>query len=153
MNASMKGVLAALALGLGSEALAQSPAVYPAQGQNAQQQNKDQGDCYAWAANETGSNAATMGSSGGGTQQSGGGERMRGAARGAVGGAAVGAIAGDTSKGAAVGAGVGTVAGGRRARQNRAADEQAQATQQASVDSYNRAYAACMSGRGYSVQP
>jgi len=82
----------------------------------------------------------------------GGGERLRGAARGALGGAAIGAITGDTGKGAGVGAVAGTMVGGHRARQNQAArNESAQQGQAQQVDSYNRAYAACLSGRGYTM--
>jgi uncharacterized membrane protein len=82
----------------------------------------------------------------------GGGERARGAARGALGGAAIGAIGGDTGKGAGAGAVVGTMAGGRQARQNRdARNQQAQGAQQDALNTFNRGYAACMTGRGYTV--
>src|ERR671912_248205 len=60
----------------------------------------------------------------------GGGERVKGAARGALGGAAIGAIAGDAGQGAGIGAVVGTAAGGRRARQNRVAQNQQAVDQQ-----------------------
>ena len=81
------------------------------------------------------------------------GERVQGAARGAVGGAAIGAIAGDTGKGAAIGAVVGTMGGGRRARQNQAArNQQAQSAHQQQLNTYNRAVAACLEGRGYTLK-
>jgi len=131
------------------------PIAYPAKGQSQTQQDKDDGQCYVWAKNNTGvdptaNTAAPPPSSGPAT---GGGERMRGATRGAVGGAAIGAIAGDAGKGAAVGAVTGTMAGGHRARENqRAQQESAQAQTQGSIDTFNRAYAACMEGRGYSIK-
>jgi hypothetical protein len=71
---------------------------------------------------------------------------LGGAARGAAAGAAVGAIAGDAGKGAAIGAAGGGMVGRRRAIQG----EQAQRTVEAS--SYDRAFAACMDARGYSVK-
>jgi len=83
----------------------------------------------------------------------GGGERVKGAARGALGGAAIGAIAGDAGQGAGIGAVVGTAAGGRRARQNRdAQNQQAVDQQQNLVNTYYRAFGACMEGRGYTIK-
>ena len=131
------------------------PAAYPAKGQSQQQQQKDDGACQSWAKSNTGIDPASVN-----TSQPppsgpavGGGERLRGAARGAAGGAAIGAIAGDAGKGAAIGAVGGTVVGGARARNNRqaaAASNQAQA--QGAMDTFDRAWAACMQGRGYSVK-
>ena len=83
----------------------------------------------------------------------GGGERVKGAARGALGGAAVGAIAGDAGDGAAIGAVVGTAVGGRRARQNREAQNQQAVSQQKNlIHTYYSAYGACMEGRGYTIK-
>ena len=135
---------------------AQKPIVYPAKGQSAQQQTKDDGECYVWAKQTTGIDPAVVASTPPPQQTGpavGGGERVRGAARGALGGAAIGAIAGDAGQGAGIGAVVGTAAGGRRARQNRdAQNEQAVSQQQNLVDTYYRAYGACMQGRGYTVK-
>jgi hypothetical protein len=136
-------------------ALAQKPIAYPARGQSQAQQNKDDAACYSWAKSSTGVDPASVA----GTPvpqetgpATGGGERLGGAARGALGGAAIGAIAGDAGKGAGVGAVVGTMAGGRRARENQATRNQQRASQQQqTMDTYYRAYAACMSGRGYSI--
>ncbi|MDY0961121.1 MULTISPECIES: hypothetical protein [Massilia] len=53
----------------------------------------------------------------------------------------------------AIGAGVGTLAGGHRARQNQAGRNAANAgAQQSALDEYNRAWNACMRGRGYTVE-
>ena len=148
----LAGVLAAFAAG----ALAQQkPVTYPAKNQSAQQQQKDDGECLAWAKQKTGIDPVAA--SAPPPQQSGpavgGGERARGAARGAVGGAVVGGITGDAGQGAAVGAAAGTMAGGARARQNqRAENQQAQQQQQQTLATYWKAYAACMEGRGYSVK-
>jgi len=96
-----------------------------------------------------------------------GGQRVRGAARGAAAGAAVGAIAGDAGQGAAIGVVGRTVAGGaRKRREEREAtttqqQADAAAQQQASAQStdaqqklatFNKAYAACLEGKGYSVK-
>ena len=140
--------------------------IYPAKGQSAEQQSKDQTECQGWAKQNTGidpvalANAASQPAAAAAPQQPVGGERVRGAARGAAAGAAVGAIAGDAGKGAAAGAVGGTVVGGARKRekqrQNAASQQQAQASQNADVQAklatYNKAYSACLEGRGYTVK-
>jgi len=135
---------------------AQKPIVYPAKGQSAGQQTKDDGECHVWAKQTTGIDPAVVASTPPPQQTGpavGGGERVKGAARGALGGAAVGAIAGDAGDGAAIGAVVGTAVGGRRARQNRETqNQQAVSQQQNLMDTYYRAYGACMEGRGYTIK-
>lgn len=148
-------VVGMLLAGLSLAALAQTPVAYPARGQSPAKQSKDEGECHVWARNKTGVDPAALAANPP-PQESGpavgGGERARGAARGALGGAAIGAIAGDTGKGAGAGAVAGTMVGGHRARQNQAARNQsAQQAQSAQLNSYNSAYAACMSGRGYTM--
>lgn len=137
-------------------AAAQMPIVYPARGQSAQQQGQDEAQCFAWAKQSTGIDPAVVASSPVPQQTGpavGGGQRLGGAARGAAGGAALGAIAGDAGKGAAAGAVVGTMAGGRRARQQQAAqNQQTQAQQQNLIQTYYRAYGACLEGRGYTIK-
>ena len=136
-------------------AQAQKPIAYPAKGQSAQQQKTDDAQCLAWAKSNTGIDPAAA--SAPPPKQSGpavgGGERVRGAARGAVGGAVVGGIAGDAGDGAAIGAAAGTMAGGARARRNQAEqNQQAQQQQQQVLNTYYRAYGACMEGRGYTIK-
>ena len=138
---------------MGAEA--QKPVVYPAKGQSAEQQQKDQAECDTWAKQTTGVDPVAVAQAPTSTQGStvGGGQRVRGAARGAAGGALVGAIAGDAGTGAGVGAVVGTMAGGRRARQERAQQQQqAEAQKQQTINTYYRAFAACLEGRGYSIK-
>lgn len=155
MNTVKQIGTAVLALLLPLAALAQQPLAYPAKGQSAAKQSKDEGECHVWARNKTGVDPATLAANPAPQETGpavGGGERARGAARGALGGAAIGAIAGDTGKGAGVGAVAGTMMGGHKARQNQESRNQsAQAAQSGQLDSYNRAYSACMSGRGYSM--
>ena len=144
------------ALCMAFTAMAQKPLAYPAKGQSAQQQSRDDGECYVWAKQNTGIDPAVVAQTP--PQQAtgpavGGGERAGGALRGAAGGAIIGGIAGDAGEGAAIGAVVGTMAGGRRARQNQQAqNQQAQAQHQQKIDTFYRAYGACMEGRGYSIK-
>jgi hypothetical protein len=152
----MQLLIGIAALSLAGTAQAQKPIVYPAQGQSMQQQSQDEAQCSAWARQSTGIDPAMVASSPPPQQTGpavGGGQRLGGAARGAAGGAALGAIAGDAGTGAAAGAVVGTMAGGRRARQQRAAqNQQAQAQQQDLLQTYYRAFGACMEGRGYTIK-
>lgn len=156
----MKRVAKALAGGLtallvAAPGHAQQPIVYPAKGQTVEQQQRDEGDCHVWAKQYTGIDPVAVAQQPPPQQSSswGGGERAGGALRGALGGAAIGAIAGDTGEGAAIGAVAGTMMGGRRARQNAAAQNQAAVSQnQAQIDTFNRAYGACLEGRGYTVK-
>jgi len=148
-------VIAVVLTAFSTAALAQKPIVYPAKGQSSQQNSKDDKECLAWAQQNTGidpkaASAPPPQQTGAAT---GGGERVRGAARGAVGGAVVGGIAGDAGTGAAVGAAAGTMAGGSRARKNQAAqNQQAVQQQQDALNTYYRAYGACMEGRGYTIK-
>ncbi len=160
-------------------AAAQTPIVYPAKGQGAEQQQKDEGECAAWAKQTTGIDpvalAATpapapVAAAPAQPQQTGPqGERMKGAVRGAAAGAIVGEVVdNDAGGGAAAGAAVGVVAGGSRARrdrrnqqeqatqqqeqaaaQNKAAQDQAEAQKQQQLATWQRANAACLEGRGY----
>lgn len=138
------------------QAWAQQPIVYPAKGQSAAQQSQDEGACYAWAKQTTGVDPAVLAASPPPMNTGpavGGGQRAVGGLRGALGGAALGAIAGNTGKGAAYGAVVGTMAGGRRARVSRSVqNQQAVGAQQQSLNTYNRAFAACMEARGYTIK-
>jgi len=112
--------------------------VYPQKGQTAAQQSQDEAQCRAWAQGHAGAPPPPPPNHARGT--------VRGGARGAAGGAAIGAIAGDAGKGAAVGAVVGGVRGRRQSKQA-AAEQQAGA-----ANDLERAFAACMEGRGYTVK-
>ena len=139
---------------LASEVSAQQ-FVYPAKGQSADQQKKDESACHQWAVQQTGFDpaqppppaSAKPATTATGTTP---GAGARGAARGAIVGEAV---SGDAGTGAAVGA---AAARGQSRRQNAAqAQQQQQATQQATSSqqaAYGKARAACLEGRGYSVK-
>ncbi|MFW2439814.1 MAG: YMGG-like glycine zipper-containing protein [Arenicellales bacterium] len=131
--------------------------VYPSQGQSQEQQTKDEGECRQWATQKTGVDplqVANAASSQAIPQQD--RKVVKGAAGGALAGVAVGAIAGDAGKGAAIGATAGGIGGGVRQRRQQQAQQssaqQTQAQQQTMLGEYEKAYRACLSGRGYSVQ-
>lgn len=144
----------AAALAITNVATAQSMfMIYPSQGQNMEQQSKDEVECRVWAQQQTGFDPSRGPAYvGGSTAQ---GQMVGGAARGAALGAVGGAIGGNAGRGAAIGAGVGATAGlMRRARQQQAQQQ----TQQQEIDrhnqqmaNYNRGFATCMQGRGYTV--
>lgn len=131
--------------------------IYPTKNQTREQQDKDNFECYGWAKQQSGFDpmAPPTASAPPPQQQA----PKGGAGRGALRGAAVGGIV-DGSDGAKTGAAAGAVVGGVRRRDQRRQQqveqqqyEQQQAAQyQGNRDSYNRAYAACMDGRGYSVR-
>ena len=135
-------------------AMAQQPVVYPAKGQSAKQQGKDDGECHVWAKQSTGIDPAALAPPQQDTGPAvGGGERVGGALMGAAGGAIIGSVTGNAGQGAAIGAVVGTMAGGHRARKNQQAqNQQAQAQHQQQMNTFYRAYGACMEGRGYTIK-
>jgi hypothetical protein len=148
----------------GQYAVADDFIVYPSKGQSQKKMEEDKFQCYGWAKQQTGFDpmdtpkASTPPPPD--AQGSVGGSAVKGAAKGAIVGAGIGAIAGDTGKGAAIGAVSGGALGGMRTRRQQEESQQAQkqwADQQSSQymqkrDTYNRAYKACLTGRGYTVQ-
>jgi hypothetical protein len=155
---------------------------FPRNGQSADQQLKDEAECYGMAKQRTGIDAQAPPPQGlseeekkAAQQQAAAnapqaqGTRVRGAARGAAGGAAIGGIAGgNAGKGAAAGAVAGTMRGGAAQRSANAESKQQAAAQtaaaqkkaeeemlrnhEAGVDTFQRAFAACMDARNYSVK-
>lgn len=142
--------------------LSQEPIVFPKQGQSPQQMEKDRYECYAWAKGQSGFDPMQSPQAGSPPpqQQAPQGGAVKGAARGALLGVAVGAIAGDAGKGAAIGAASGGLLGGMRSVDQQRQQQQAQKQweqQQAQEyyrkkDTYNRAYAACLEAKGYTVK-
>jgi Glycine zipper len=138
------------------------PYIYPNQGQSPQQEQFDKGQCYSWAVQQSGFDPANpqVSMAPPPMQQAPQGGMFRGAAGGAAMGAIGGAIGGDAGEGAAIGAGVGALFGGlRRARAMREEEQMQQSymMQQQSAMSqgrsnYERAFSACMAGRGYTVR-
>jgi hypothetical protein len=155
--ASVAAMLLLLSAGTAQAQASQAPQlyVYPAHGQTPEQEQQDEYQCYQFGMNETGFNpAAPQAPDTPPPQQKHG--FLRGAFGGALLGVAVGAIAGNAGEGAEIGAASGGLFGGMRGQQQRnqqqqAAQQQAQ-TYQTNLNNYNRAYSACLEGRGYSVQ-
>ena len=138
----------------GARAQSSRPYVYPSKGQTQEQQDRDKYECNQWAVSQSGfdpGNPSATSTSSQEAQGRAGGGAARGAAVGAVGGA----IEGDPGARAASGAVRGGVIGAiiRRRQRNKAEQEQeqAQATNASGQESYSRAFAACMQGRGYAV--
>lgn len=135
---------------------AQDIFVYPAQGQTQAQLDKDKYECHTWAVQQTGfdpSRPAPAPSQAYAAPQ--GNQVLGGAARGAAVGAIGGAIGGNAGKGAAIGAAAGGLIGAMRRndqmRQQQNYYQQQSYADSAQRDSYNRALAACLQARGYSV--
>jgi hypothetical protein len=138
--------------------------VFPARNQTAETQATDETTCFGWAKTNTGIDpmaiqpqAPDQQSAAAAADSATQGARVAGAARGAAGGAIIGAIAGDAGQGAAIGAVAGTMAGGsarRQARRNAqgAAAQQAQVSVEQQKATFNKAFGACMEGKGYTVK-
>jgi hypothetical protein len=155
---------------------------YPKKQQTADQQLKDENECFASAKQQSGidpqapppaakteeQKKAEQQAAADNAKQAKGG-RVKGAAKGAAGGAAIGAIADDEAgKGAGAGAVAGTMVGGAKQRRaNKASKEQAaQATaqqqqqqeaqakgaHQQGIDAFKRSFSACMDAREYSIK-
>ncbi len=158
----------------GSNSLASTLEIYvfPADGQAAEQQSKDEVECYNWAVSNTGSDpfdlqkeneqvAAEIEQQVAQTQAATQGAGARGAVRGAAAGAIIGEVSGgDAGDSAAIGAAVGAVSARRRSRAAKAnAEQQAQAQQaaqaeKAKVDSGNfkKAFGVCLEAKDYMVK-
>lgn len=132
-------VLIAFGIAVTGCATAQQPGyyAYPQKGQTAEQLSRDQYECQIWAKQQTGFDPAaetTKGAAVGG---------VLGALGGAAAGAAIGAATGSAGTGAAIGAATGGIGGAVVGGGGAYAQ---------SKDGYDRAYAACMTGRGYVVR-
>src|SRR4030095_12998021 len=156
MKPRMACIVMAVAFALQPQGAIGQQFVYPAKGQSAEQQRKDEGECHVWAVQQSKYDpakppeqraAANPPTPATGTTP---GAGVRGAARGAVVGEIVG---GDAGAGAAAGA---IAARGQSRRQNNAQAQQQQqaATQQqsAGMATYQKARSACLEGRGYTVK-
>jgi hypothetical protein len=154
---------------------------FPRNGQTSDQQLKDESECYGAARQmsgvdpQTGAPAAPSAEELQDAQQKAAqdaqqvqGGRAKGALRGAAGGAAIGAIAGNAGAGAGAGAVAGTMRGGATQRaanaqsqQKAAADAKAKLLKEhdqqmlahkEGLDTFQRAFVACMDARNYSVK-
>lgn len=135
--------------------------IYPSKSQSPQREQNDKAQCYTWAVQQSGFDPANprVPSGPAPAPSAPRGGMFRGAAGGAALGAVGGAIGGDAGKGAAIGAGTGALFGGMRRRRQQ---EQQQYEEQTYLEqrqnalnrgrsNFNRAFGACMTGRGYTV--
>ena len=136
---------------------AQDLVIYPGGGQDQEQQGADEYQCYGWSKDRSGFDPMARPTASAPPPKK--GAPKGGVGRGAVSGAVIGGIFGGSS-GAKKGAGAGAVMGAlRRADQNR---QQKEAQKQWEQDqsrqyeqgrrNYNRNFAACMEGSGYTVR-
>ena len=136
--------------------------IYPNKNQSNEQMEKDKFQCYTWAKGQTGFDPMQRATTTTAPPQKGAkkGGVVKGAAGGALVGTAAGAIAGNTGKGAAIGASSGALVGGIRRRNQRKQQKKAEqdwanrevANYEARRNEYDRAYSACLEGRGYTVR-
>jgi len=132
--------------------------IFPAKGQSNEQLEQDKFSCYGWAKKESGFDPmqAPTTKTAAPSQE----KKSGGVVKGALGGAALGAILGDSSKAAKRGAAAGGLIGG--VRQSSANTKNQQKTEQwkqqeannyaNNRNQYNRAYSACLEGKGYTVK-
>ncbi len=144
---------------------AQDPIVYPAEGQSQDQLERDKFECYTWARDQTGFDPMKTPTTA--TAPPGKEKEVWGAGKTGVAGGATGAIIGGAAagkkglvRGGLIGAAGGALIGGvrssnqrKREGQKRKEWEQRETNNYARARSeYNRAFSACMEGRGYSVK-
>lgn len=146
--------------------------VFPADGQAADQQSKDEAECYQWAVGNVGMDPFEASKQVTDAQQQAGQAQRQAAAasrgagmRGALGGAAAGALIGeiandDAGEGAAYGAAAGAIMARRRAAgaQQQAQKQGQQQVQQATtasagqIDNFKKAFSVCLEGKEYLVR-
>ena len=173
-----------LATGLVGPVFAQEPAqqkslasslnvyVFPTTGQAADQQSKDEAECYQWAVTNTGVDPFNLSKETAAaeqqaqaqveqTQQATQGAGAKTAVKGAAAGALIGEVANDDAgDGAAWGAAAGAVAGRRRSKaaQQQAVQQadqqvqQAEATEAEKRGNFNKAFSVCLEGKQYLVK-
>jgi len=132
--------------------------IFPSKGQSAEQLEKDKFFCYGWAKKESGFDPMAKPSTTIPVTET--QKKSGGVVKGAFGGAVLGAIVGDSSSSAKRGAAAGGVIGGVRQRSGNAKQEkQMQQKQQQESNQYsknrnryNRAYSACLEGKGYTIK-
>jgi hypothetical protein len=146
--------------------------VFPTEGQAADQQSKDEAECYSWAATNTGSDpfdlqkqkeqqAQQTEQQVAQAQSATQGAGAKGALRGAAAGALIGEVSGgDAGDSAAIGAAVGAVSARRRGRRasqevQQQAEQQGEAQQQATaeqVGNFKKAFSVCLEAKDYMVK-
>ena len=139
--------------------------IYPNKGQSQKQQDQDKSQCYSWAKKQTGFDPMKTPTATSAPPPK--EKEVWGAGKTGVAGAATGAIVGGVAsgrkgagRGALIGGAGGALLGGmRRSSQRNREDQNRQQWEREQVNNYtrarneyNRAFAACMTGRGYTVK-
>src|SRR5689334_2684757 len=151
-------VASMVALVCGASVAAAEPVAYATKGQSFDKQNRDEYECHGIAQKETGVDPVAVAEQATAASKSDSGRKpgLGSGAGGAAMGAMRGAAGGDAGAGALHGAGMGRLIAVIRSRRQMEQQQQAGAVQnadlRAQLDKYDRAYAACMSGRGYQVK-
>ncbi len=154
LNIRCSFVVVLCGLCMAATSMADELMIFPNSGQTSEQQEQDKFACYSWARDQSGFDpmAPTTTTEPPPQQHARRGGLLRGAARGAV----IGGVAGDAGKGAAAGAAVGGMRRQSQIRREQAARQQWEQEQQSiyanNRNRYNRAYAACLEGKNYTVR-
>ena len=154
LNIRSSIVAALCGLCMAATSMADELMIFPNADQAPEQQEQDKFACYSWAKDQSDFDpmAPPTATEPPPQQQA----KKGGVGRGLVRGAAVGAVAGDAGKGAAAGAAIGGMRRQDQKRKEAAARQQWEQEQQriyaANRNRYNRAYAACLEGKNYTVR-
>ena len=143
---------------IAAPSMAQELMIFPNDDQTADQQEADKYTCYSWAKGETGFDPMAVPTATEPPPQQ--EAKQGGMARGAVRGAAVGQLIGGDSSSTKSGAAAGAAVGGMRRNDQKRKEQQAQQQweqEQQQIyaeirNRYNRAYAACLEGKNYTVR-
>ncbi len=158
MTNFLRLLVALCTLGIAATGMADELMIFPNADQSPEQQEEDKFACYSWAKGESGFDPMAPPTATEPPPEE--GAKKGGVGKGLVRGAAIGALAGDSSKAARRGAAAGGAIGGmRRQDQKRKEEAERQQWEQEQVriytenrNRYNRAYAACLEGKDYTVR-
>ena len=157
-NMLRTAVYCLLMMQVAGQAMAQELYIYAALGVCAEQQYLDKFECYNWAKNDTGFDPMALPTTSSAAPK--GQKKSGGAITGALGGAVLGGVIADSSKSAKRGAVSGGLIGGVRqsSKNSKTAQKRSDWERKESANyannrnNYNRAYSACLEGRGYTVK-
>ena len=157
LNFRFSVVVVLCGLCMAATSMAQELRIFPNADQSPEQQEQDKFVCYGWAKGESSFDPMAPPTATEPPPQE--EAKKGGVGRGLVRGAAIGGIVGGSS-GAKRGAGAGVVIGGMRSQDQKRKEAQAREQwEQEQVriytenrNRYNRAYAACLEGKNYTVR-
>ena len=154
LNNPFSVVIALCGFCMAATSMADELMIFPNANQTEDQQEQDKFACYSWAKDQSAFDPMAPPTATEAPPQE--GARKGGIGRGLIRGAAIGGIAGDAGKGAAAGAAIGGMRRQDQKRKEAAARQQWEQEQQRiyaeNRNRYNRAYAACLEGKNYTVR-